>query len=97
MLTQLLHAGVLSRQKAILLGQFTEYKLSTHDKGFKLATVVQWLRSQTKTPILTNLPYGHVATKVLLPVGAKADLLAEGRDVLLFWGHNHDHGGAQAH
>ena len=95
MLTQLLHAGVLSRQKAILLGQFTEYKLSTHDKGFKLATVVQWLRSQTKTPILTNLPYGHVATKVLLPVGAKADLLAEGRDVLLFWGHNHDHDGAK--
>jgi len=95
MLTQLLHAGVLARQKAILLGQFTEYKLSAHDKGFKLATVVQWLRSQTKTPILTNLPYGHVATKVLLPVGAKVDLLAEGRDVLLFWGHHHDQGGAR--
>ena len=95
MLTQLLHAGVLARQKAILLGQFTEYKLSTHDKGFKMATVVDWLRSQTKTPILTNLPFGHVATKVLLPVGAKVDLLAEGRDVLLFWGHDHgndDHG-----
>jgi muramoyltetrapeptide carboxypeptidase len=87
MLTQLLHAGVLSRQKAILLGQFTEYKLSTHDRGFKLQAVVQWLRTQTKTPILTNLPYGHVATKVLLPVGAKGDLLAEGRDALLFWGH----------
>ena len=90
MLTQLLHAGVLARQKAILLGQFTEYKLSTHDKGFKMAAVVDWLRSQTKTPILTNLPFGHVATKVLLPVGAKVDLLAEGRDVLLFWGHDHD-------
>lgn len=95
MLTQLLHAGVLARQKAILLGQFTEYKLSTHDKGFKMSAVVEWLRSQTKTPILTNLPFGHVATKVLLPVGAKVDLLAEGRDVLLFWGHDHgkdDHG-----
>ncbi len=94
MLTQLLHAGVLARQKAILMGQFTEYKLGSHDKGFKLHTVVQWLRTQTKTPILTNLPYGHVATKVLLPVGAKADLHAEGRDVLLFWGnddHHHSH------
>ena len=95
MLTQLLHAGVLARQQAILLGQFTEYKVSAHDKGFKLATVVNWLRSQTKTPILTNLPYGHVATKVLLPVGAKADLLAEGRDVLLFWGLDHSHGDDQ--
>jgi muramoyltetrapeptide carboxypeptidase len=88
MLTQLLHAGVLARQKAILMGQFTEFKLSGHDKGFKLQTVVRWLRSQIKAPVLTNLPYGHVATKVLLPVGAKADLVAEGRDALLFWGHH---------
>ena len=91
MLMQLLHAGVLARQKAILLGQFTEYQLSTHDKGFSLQSVVQWLRTQTKTPVLTNLPFGHVATKVLLPVGAKADLVAEGRDVMLVWGHHHHH------
>ena len=91
MLTQLLHAGVLAKQKVILLGQFTEYKLSKHDKGFTLQSVVQWLRTQTKTPILTNLPYGHVATKVLLPVGAKADLLTEGRDVMLVWGHLDHH------
>lgn len=87
MLTQLLHAGVLSRQKAILLGQFTAFKLTPHDKGFKLQSVIAWLRSQTKTPVLTNLPYGHVATKVLLPVGAKADLVVEGRNALMVWGH----------
>lgn len=87
MLTQLLHAGVLSRQKAILMGQFTEFKLTAHDKGFKLQAVIDWLRSQTKTPILTNLPYGHVATKVLLPVGSKVDLAVDGRDVLIYWGH----------
>jgi muramoyltetrapeptide carboxypeptidase len=88
MLTQLLHAGVLSRQKAILMGQFTEFKLTAHDKGFKLQAVIDWLRSQTKTPILTNLPYGHVATKVLLPVGAKVDLAVDGRDALIYWGHS---------
>ena len=87
MLTQLLHAGVLARQKAIVLGQFTEYKLVAHDKGFKLHTVVNWLRSQLKIPVLTNLPYGHVATKVLLPVGAKVDLVVQGKDALLLWGH----------
>lgn len=87
MLTQLLHAGVLSRQKAILMGQFNEYKHSSHDKGFKLESVIEWLRSQIKPPVLTNLPYGHVATKVMLPVGTKADLVVEGRDALLFWGH----------
>jgi muramoyltetrapeptide carboxypeptidase len=87
MLTQLLYAGVLTRQKAIVLGQFTEFKLVPHDRGFKLQSVVDWLRMQVKVPVLTNLPYGHVATKVLLPVGASADLSVEGRDALLFWGH----------
>lgn len=87
LLTQLLHAGVLERQKALVLGQFTEFKLTPHDRGYKLQTVVNWLRQQVKVPVLTNLPYGHVATKVLLPVGAKTDLMVEGRDALLYWGH----------
>jgi muramoyltetrapeptide carboxypeptidase len=87
MLTQLLYAGVLARQKAIVLGQFTEFKLVPHDRGFRLQSVVQWLKTRVKVPVLTNLPYGHVATKVLLPVGAKSDLSVEGRDALLFWGH----------
>jgi muramoyltetrapeptide carboxypeptidase len=88
MLTQLLHSGVLARQKAVVLGQFSHYKLVPgHDKGFKLSTVVDWLRSQVKTPVLTGLPFGHVPTKVLLPVGAKVDLVTEGRDALMVWGH----------
>ncbi len=87
LLTHLLHAGVLAKQKAIVLGQFTEFKLTPHDRGYKLATVIQWLRSQLKVPVLTNLPYGHVQTKVMLPVGAKVDLVTEGRDALCLWGH----------
>jgi muramoyltetrapeptide carboxypeptidase len=87
MLTQLLHSGVLSRQKAILLGQFTGIQLNSHDRGFKLATVIGWLRSKIDVPVLTNLPYGHVQTKVLLPVGKRADLAVAGRDAMLFWGH----------
>jgi muramoyltetrapeptide carboxypeptidase len=69
------------------MGQFTEYKLTPHDKGFKLSSVFEWLQSRIKAPILTNLPYGHVQTKVLLPVGAKVDLVQQGRDVLMAWGH----------
>jgi muramoyltetrapeptide carboxypeptidase len=87
MLTQLLHAGVLAQQKAIILGQFTDFKLVPHDRGFKLTSVIDWLRQQVKVPVLTNLPYGHVATKVLLPVGAPCELAVEGRDVMLVWGH----------
>lgn len=93
MLTQLLHAGVLQAQQAIVLGQFGAFQLTPHDKGFSLPAVVQWLRTHIRTPVLTGLPHGHVPTKVLLPVGRKVSLLAEGRDRLLLWGHSHhDHG-----
>lgn len=85
MLTQLLHAGVLGRQKAILLGQFNRYQLVPHDKGFKLQSVVDWLRSQLEIPVLTGLPFGHVPTKVLLPVGLRLDLMVSGREAILFW------------
>ena len=87
MLTQLFNAGILQQQKAILLGQFTGYQSVPHDKGFKLKTVIDRLRSQLKLPVLTGLPFGRVQTKVLLPLGAKVDLVSEGRDVFLVWGH----------
>ena len=86
-LTQLLHAGVLAKQKAIIFGQFTNYKLFPQaDKGYKLQSVVDWLRTQVKCPVLTGLPMGHVATKVTLPFGEKVTLAVDGRDALLVWG-----------
>ena len=90
MLSQLLHAGVLAQQKAIVLGSFTDFKLTPHDKGFKLQSVVDWLRGQVKTPVLTGLPFGHVATKLCLPVGQEVSLLREGREAFLLWAH-HEH------
>jgi muramoyltetrapeptide carboxypeptidase len=87
MLTQLLYAGVLASQKAVVLGQFTGYQRLAHDRGFNLTTVLQWLRQRLNVPVLTNLPFGHVPTKVLLPVGARVDLTVQGREVLMVWGH----------
>ncbi len=85
MLTQLLHAGVLQRQRALLFGQFTNYELLTHDRGFRLRTVLQWLRDRLRIPVLENLPFGHVPTKVMLPVGMPVDLLVEGQEALILW------------
>lgn len=90
-LLQLHQAGVLAAQKAIVLGDFTNFTKSPLDRGFSLKTVIEHLRSVTKTPILTGLPFGHVPTKVTLPVGAKVDLLVQGRDVLIGWEHDHRH------
>ncbi len=84
-LLQLHHAGVLDAQKAIVLGAFTAWNKSPLDRGYSLKGVVQHLRSLTKTPILTGLPFGHVPTKVTMPVGARVQLLVQGRDVLIGW------------
>jgi muramoyltetrapeptide carboxypeptidase len=85
MLLQLHQAGVLARQKAVLLGAFTEYRKSPLDRGYTLKSALEHVRSVTKTPILAGLPFGHVATKVTLPVGARVQLVVQGRDALLGW------------
>ncbi|MEO6896979.1 MAG: hypothetical protein ABI218_10105 [Caldimonas sp.] len=43
------------------------------------------VRAATRTPILTGLPFGHVATKVTLPVGAQVRLLVERRQAFIGW------------
>lgn len=87
MLTHLLHAGVLGSQKAIVFGQFSHFKLVPgYDSGFNLAKVAARLQTQVKAPVLMGLPFGHVPTKVLLPVGAKVELAVAGGEALIIWG-----------
>jgi len=84
-LLQLHQAGVLARQKAVLLGDFSGWRKSPLDRGYTLKAAVTHLRSVCATPILTGLPFGHVPTKLTLPVGARVQLVVQGRDVLLGW------------
>jgi muramoyltetrapeptide carboxypeptidase len=77
MLTQLWHAGVLEKQHAIVLGQFTDYRLAPHDHGYDLDAVVRWLRQTVRVPVVTGLPYGHVKVKATLPVGAHVGIATE--------------------
>jgi muramoyltetrapeptide carboxypeptidase len=85
MLLQLHQAGVLARQKAVVLGAFSDWRASPMDRGYTLKTAISHLRSVCATPILTGLPFGHVPTKVMLPVGAKVQLVVQGRDALIGW------------
>ncbi len=84
-LLQLHQAGVLDAQKAVLLGAFSDWRKSPLDRGYTLKTALAHLRSVTRTPILAGLPFGHVPTKVCLPVGAKVTLAVQGREVLVGW------------
>ncbi|MEO5883042.1 MAG: LD-carboxypeptidase [Caldimonas sp.] len=84
-LLQLQQAGVLDRQRAIVLGAFTAWKKSANDRGYSLRSAIDRIRAATRTPILTGLPFGHVPTKVTMPVGARAQLLVDGRNAFIGW------------
>lgn len=76
MLMQLLDAGVLSNQSAIVLGGFSAYRLSDHDRGYTLDNAIAAVskRLPKNIPVLTGLPFGHQAEKLTLPVGAQAHI-----------------------
>jgi muramoyltetrapeptide carboxypeptidase len=84
-LLQLHQAGVLARQKAVVLGAFSAWKPSPLDRGYTLKTMLAHVRSATATPVLSGLPFGHVHPKVTLPVGRRVQLLVEGRNALMGW------------
>ena len=84
-LLQLQQAGVLQAQKAVVLGAVSAWKPSPLDRGYTLKTAVARVRAGMKTPLLTGLPFGHVQPKVTLPIGAKVQLVVQGRDVLIGW------------
>jgi muramoyltetrapeptide carboxypeptidase len=100
MLLQLQQAGVIDAQAAVLLGDFSGAPKSPLDKGYGIKDAVAALRSRTKTPVLTGLPFGHIRTKVCLPVGATVELFVQGREAIVGWqsdarlahgAHDHDH------
>lgn len=74
MLLQLRHAGVLDRQRAILLGDFSGYRLTDYDNGYDFAAMVDYLRACLGVPVLTGLPFGHTWDKLSLPVGGRCRL-----------------------
>lgn len=76
MLVQLDEAGILGKQKALVLGRFSEYRVTDYDNGYDLDAMLAWLRARLTIPVVTGLPFGHVPDKVTLPVGAQAHLVS---------------------
>jgi muramoyltetrapeptide carboxypeptidase len=85
MLLQLQQAGVIDAQAAVLLGDFSGAPRSPLDRGYGLKDAVAALRARTTTPVLTGLPFGHIRTKVCLPVGGTVELYVQGREAILGW------------
>lgn len=85
MLLQLAQGGVLASQRALLVGDLGGWTPSPLDRGYRVASMLQRVREHVRIPILTGLPFGHVPTKVTLPVGRRVTLAVQGRDVLIGW------------
>jgi muramoyltetrapeptide carboxypeptidase len=78
MLYQLHFAGVLARQRAVLLGTFNGYDLTPNDNGYDAVTMVAHLRTRFGGNFYTGLPFGHGAEKLTLPVGGRCALTVRG-------------------
>jgi muramoyltetrapeptide carboxypeptidase len=88
MMLQLAHAGVLSRQRAIVLGDFTQVAALPNDNGYALADAWEAVRERCEVPMIGGLPFGHGMQRVTLPVGANARLVvSRRRATLAFRGH----------
>jgi muramoyltetrapeptide carboxypeptidase len=78
MLLQLMQAGVLAGQRAIVLGDFSGYKLSPADNGYDFAQMLAYLRATLPCPVLTGLEFGHIPRRVTIPFGAQGRLVSDG-------------------
>lgn len=90
LLYQLHLSGVLGRQRALILGDFTACRPSAYDNGYDLAAGFAQIRRAVGIPVLDGLPFGHAPDKFTLPFGAPARLRVNGSAARLnFSGYPH--------
>jgi muramoyltetrapeptide carboxypeptidase len=83
---QLHHAGILARQGAILLGDFTDCVPKNPARyPYAMDEVVESLRAFAPCPVLPGLPFGHVASKLTLPFGVRSLLSLDAGRYTLSW------------
>jgi len=78
MLYQLHLSGILGRQRALLLGGFSQCRPGPYDQGYDLAEGFRQIRAVGRTPLIEGLPIGHGPDKLTLPCGGHARLRVGG-------------------
>lgn len=77
LLLQLMQAGVLERQQAVVLGDFSGYRLGPMDNGYDFDAMLAYLRQTLPLPVLTGLSFGHIERRVTIPFGAQGHLVSD--------------------
>lgn len=83
MLLQLLAAGILQKQKALLIGDFAETRVTNYDNGYTLESVLLYIQNKLSIPIVTGLPFGHIKNKVTITIGRTASLTCDKQEITL--------------
>ena len=90
MLYQLHLSGVLGRQRALVLGDFSQCHAADYDNGYGLTDSFGQIRRASGVPLIDGLPAGHEPDKFTLPFGASARLrVSAGKARLAFSGYPH--------
>lgn len=90
MIYQLHESGILARQQALVLGEFTGARLFDSDNGYDFDQMLEQIRSVIRIPVMTGLKFGHVPELLTLPFGANAHLVAHGQGFeMRIWDYPH--------
>jgi muramoyltetrapeptide carboxypeptidase len=68
---------VLARQQALVLGDFSGYRLGPLDNGYDFEAMLDYLRQTLPIPVITGLSFGHIPRRVTIPFGAQATLVSD--------------------
>lgn len=90
LLYQLHLSGVLGRQRALVLGRFSDCRPGPRDNGYTLDAAFAQLRAVAGIPVIDGLPHGHGTGQLTLPFGTPARLRVDGPAArLAFSGYPH--------
>lgn len=81
---QLKHAGILDKQRAILLGDFSDCEPDANLRyRYSMNEAIETLRHIAPCPVLTGFPFGHIPAKVTLPIGLPVSVHIHGTNYTL--------------
>jgi muramoyltetrapeptide carboxypeptidase len=81
---QLKHAGILDKQRAIILGDFADCEPDANLRyRYSITEAIETLRQIAPCPVLAGFPFGHIPAKVTLPIGVPASVHIHGTNYTL--------------
>ncbi len=87
MFASLLNAGELEKCKAILVGKMKKFEQRGNfrpNRAFTISEVIKQYAEKLNVPCIYNLPFGHVESYCIFPIGMEAELDAKSKKISVF-------------